>query len=431
MMEVSARKYMLGNARTNLVRVGVGTLSTLIVTPFIIRGIGLESYSYVALTSFFITFSGFFDWGLSKSLVYLLNDPLVDTDRQYQYLTAQGILVGAVCLLILGVGVTAWLTGWSVLGKTLPASDPHYGVVVISSFLVLGLTVLDQFLCSVLESFFLLHRVNDGMTIKILTLNGLYLANLFLWNSLPLYVMSSVLAIGAATCYYLCIIRKQVRWEFRRPSMEAIKVLGIQTFHFFRFSILNSIYGSLPRLTILYANADLAFIGILDVVDKLSMSVINLCSSIFRPLFSLSRQAPHKVARQLGKVMALNGAMGLLYIGVIVGFNPLITGYFFSRAHVDLPFVGKVLMLYSVGSLFLLMSQPLSFYLQGEGKASRLSVVFMVNILLFLLLYALLQGGFRLNSLLSLAGCNLVISAVYLILLFVLARKTSRVRLGR
>ena len=57
MTGISARKYMLGNARTNLVRVGVSTLATLVITPFIIRHIGLEKYSYVALTSFFISFS--------------------------------------------------------------------------------------------------------------------------------------------------------------------------------------------------------------------------------------------------------------------------------------------------------------------------------------------------------------------------------------
>ena len=49
MTDISARKYMLGNARTNLVRVGVSTLATLVITPFIIRHIGLEKYSYVAL----------------------------------------------------------------------------------------------------------------------------------------------------------------------------------------------------------------------------------------------------------------------------------------------------------------------------------------------------------------------------------------------
>ena len=62
---------MLGNARTNLVRVGVSTLATLVITPFIIRHIGLDKYSYVAMTSFFISFS-LTCWNISKERKHAL-----------------------------------------------------------------------------------------------------------------------------------------------------------------------------------------------------------------------------------------------------------------------------------------------------------------------------------------------------------------------
>lgn len=429
MKEVSARKYMLGNARTNLVRVGVSTLATLVITPFIIRSIGLEKYSYVALTSFFVSFSGFFDLGLSKSLVYLLNDPRIDGSRRNQYLTAQGIIIGGIVLLIAGVGLFALLTGTSVLGKSLPSTDSHFTIVTLSSFLVLMLTVLDQFQCSILESFFLLHHVNQGVTIKVMTLNALYLLNLFTWNQVSFYVFSSVLAILAATGYYGYVLHKQVHWQFCRPSRKTVKTLVTQSFHFFRFSMLNSLYSVLPRLSVMYISADLSYIGILDVIEKLSMSVINLCSSILRPLFSLSRQAPHKIARQLTKVMWLNGALGLMFVGVVTVFNRFITDYFFSRTEIDAGFIGRILILYAFGSFLLLLGQPLSFYLQGEGKTNRLSMVFGVNILLFLVLYVCLKEGWQMNSLLNLSVCYLSVSAVYLFNLYRLARTTRHSRL--
>lgn len=429
MTDISARKYMLGNARTNLVRVGVSTLATLVITPFIIRHIGLEKYSYVALTSFFISFSGFFDLGLSKSLVYLLNDPEVSQPQRNQYLTAQGIIIGAILLLIVTIGLFALLTGTSVLGKSLPATDPHFMIVTFSSFLVLMLTVFDQFLCSILESFFLLHHVNQGVTVKVMTLNALYLLNLFTWNSVSLYVFSSVLAILAATGYYGYVLHRQVRWQFCRPSGMTMKTMLLQSFHFFRFSMLNSLYSVLPRLSVMYISSDLSYIGILDVIEKLSMSVINLCSSILRPLFSLSRQAPQKIARQIMKVMALNGGMGLAFVGVIVVFNRFITGYFFSRTDVDLAFIGRILILYAFGSFFLLLGQPLSFYLQGEGKTNRLSMVFGVNIVIFLLLYVGMKEWLQMNALQNLSVCYLLVSAVYLVNLYRLARTTRHSRL--
>lgn len=429
MTEIAARTYLIDNAKTNFIRVGVSVLANLVLTPFIIRHIGLDKYSYVALTSFFISFSGLFDLGLSKSLVYLLNDPVTDAVRRNQYLTAQGMFVGLLCLLILGTGAVVLTGGYPVLGQSLPDSDPYYGVVVISGFVVLVLTVFDQFLSAVLESFFLLHYVNHGLTLKIMTLNLLYVVNLFTWNSLPLYVFSSVIAILITTAYYLSVIRRRVRWEVCRPSVPVVKTLFRQTFHFFRFSVLNSIYSVLPRLSVMYLGSNLSFIGILDVVEKLSLSVINLCASLFRPLFSLSRQAPHKVAGKLFTVMLLNGGIGLLFIGCMVVFHPFITDYFFRNTPADSDFVGKVLMLYAVGSCFLLMSQPLSFYLQGEGKANRLSVVFLLNIVLFLLLYLSMTELLHWNALWSLALCNGLISGFFWGCLFRLAKKESRVRL--
>ena len=420
---------MLGNARTNLVRVGVSTLATLVITPFIIRHIGLDKYSYVAMTSFFISFSSFFDLGLSKSLVYLLNDPTVDENRRNEYLTAQSVIVGGMVLLIFGIGLYALITGTSVLGKSLPSTDEYFVAVTLSSFLVLMLTVFDQFQCSILESYFLLHHVNQGLTLKIMTLNVLYLLNLFTWNSLYLYVFSSVLAVWVATIYYAFMLHRYVHWQFCRPSRESMKTLVTQSFHFFRFSMLNSLYSALPRLSVLYLSSDLSYIGILDVIEKLSMSVINLCSSILRPLYSLSRQAPHKIARQLTKVMGLNGAIGLLFVGVVVVFNGFLTDYFFSRSDMDASFVGRMLILYSIGSFFLLMGQPLSFYLQGEGKTNHLSMLFGINILLFLLLYVGMKEWLQMNALQNLSVCYLMVSAVYLANLYRLARTTRHSRL--
>ena len=98
----------------------------------------------------------------------------------------------------------------------------------------------------------------------------------------------------------------------------------------------------------------------LDVVEKLSMSVINLCASLFRPLFSLSCHSPHKVAKKLFTVMLLNGGVGLLFVGVMVVFNDTITDYFFQKASVDLVFVGQILMVNAVASCFLLITYALS-----------------------------------------------------------------------
>ena len=431
MNNVSARKYLISNAKTNFMRVGVSSLATMVLTPFIIRNIGLDQYSYVALTSFFVSFSGFFDLGLSKSLVYLLNTPSVGFEQRNEYLTAQGIIVLSICGLVLGTGLLAKSTGLSILGESLPITNPHYGMVMVSSFLVLVFTIFDQYQCAVLESFFLLQHVNYGVTIKVMTLNVLYVLNLFTWNSVSFYVFSSVISILFSVIYHAYIIHIHVYWKIKRPSKKTLHELCVQTFHFFRFSLLTSLYSSLPRLFMIYVGKDLSYIGVLDVVEKLSLSVINFCSSILRPLFSLTRNAPNKIARQLGKVMIANGGIGFLFIIVVVMFKSTITNYFFSHTTMDTAFIGQILILYSIGSCFLLMSQPLSFYLQGEGKVRQLSAAFLLNIVLFCMFYIVMKQGFHADTLLSLAVCNLVVSGINMISLIVLAQKSRLFQLKK
>ena len=61
MADISAKKYLMTNAKSTIFRIGVSTLSTFIIIPFIINDIGITNYSYVSITSFFVSFAGFFD----------------------------------------------------------------------------------------------------------------------------------------------------------------------------------------------------------------------------------------------------------------------------------------------------------------------------------------------------------------------------------
>lgn len=40
---ISARKYLKNNAKASFVRVGISSIATLLILPFIIRSIGMEN----------------------------------------------------------------------------------------------------------------------------------------------------------------------------------------------------------------------------------------------------------------------------------------------------------------------------------------------------------------------------------------------------
>ena len=176
---------------------------------------------------------------------------------------------------------------------------------------------------------------------------------------------------------------------------------------------MSSIYSALPRIAIIYLTPHVSYIGILDVINKITMSVINLFASVLQPLFSLSRKSPEKIKRKLTKVLTANICVGICFIAGIVLFKEPIASYFFNDKSVDVYFAGNLLVLYSFASMLFLCSQPFSFYLMGIGNNHIVSRALSINVLSFFILYFIVSSIFSINILLTLALINITVSLLY------------------
>ena len=413
MAEISAKKYIIGNAKSSLLRVGASTIATLIITPFIISKIGIDNYSYVSVTGFFVSFAGIIDLGLAKTLVFLLNDKEKSEKEKNQIMTAQKIINVSLCILTLLFGAICLVFQLDILGSSISSDNPYYSIVLLSSILILCVTIYSQFQSAFLESQFMLQKVNYGSTIRIMALNVMYFINLLTVNDTKLYIVSALLAALSGAAYYEIVISRNIKLKYEKPT-KGIGIEVVKTaFGFLRVGVMSSIYSALPRIAIIYLTPHVSYIGILDVINKITMSVINLFASVLQPLFSLSRKSPEKIKRKLTKVLTANICVGICFIAGIVLFKEPIASYFFNDKSVDVYFAGNLLVLYSFASMLFLCSQPFSFYLMGIGNNHIVSRALSINVLSFFILYFIVSSIFSINILLTLALINITVSLLY------------------
>jgi len=423
MVDISAKKYLMTNAKSTIFRIGISALSTFIIIPFIIKNIGITNYSYVSITSFFVTFAGLFDIGLSKSLVYLLNNTNEDSNKKNQYITAVRIINLAIISLILLIGFGAILGGINILGKNISQDNQYFAVIASSSIIILALSIYNMYQSALLESHFMLEHNNYGMMVKIMSLNALYFLNLITVNDTTLYIVSPILSVLCTAIYYSLIIRRNIEYKHHRPTKDVWKSVASHSFEFCKIGILTSVNSALPNLCLIYLGNNVAYVGVLDVITKITFSVINLFSTISRPLYALSRKKPDTIKKKMPLILLIYGCAGLAFITTIYLFRGYIAAYFFSGSVFTPDFIQTILMIYITGYAIQLLSQPLSQFLMGIGKYKNVAKSLLANTIIFITGFLILKKQLAINILVTLSIINLLISITYTTSLYLRYKK--------
>ena len=423
MVDISAKKYLMTNAKSTIFRIGISTLSTFIIIPFIIKNIGITNYSYVSITSFFVSFAGLFDIGLSKSLVYLLNNSNEGSEKKNQYITAVRIINLAIISLILLIGFGAILGGINILGKNISQDNQYFAVIASSSIIILALSIYNMYQSALLESHFMLEHNNYGMMVKIMSLNALYFLNLITVNDTTLYIVSPILSVLCTAIYYSLIIRRNIEYKHHRPTKDVWKSVASHSFEFCKIGILSSVNSALPNLCLIYLGNNVAYVGVLDVISKITFSIINLFSTISKPLYALSRKKPETIRRKMPIILLIYGITGLAFVTVIYLFRGYITTYFFDNSAVPINLVKTILLIYIIGYSIQLLSQPLSQYLMGVGKYKNVAKYLFINTVIFIIGFIVMESCMKINILITLSIINLLVSISYSTSLYIRYKK--------
>lgn len=418
---LSVRKYLKNNATASFVRAGISSITTLIIIPFIIKSIGIERYSYISVTSFLVSFGSIFDLGFSRALVNLINEEGISEKKRNQYISTIKVINLFIVIVLSFVSILAMTCQLNVLGNTIPFTDNYYFPVAICTLFILIFSIYIMYQTALLEGFFLLDYSAYGTTINILVLNGFYFINLLTFNNIYFYISSPMIAQIVTLLYYKVIIRKYIVWHFTYPSYQIVGTVVKQTYSFMKTGILNSINSALPRLVIIYLSPNISYIGILDVITKITFSIINLFSTISRPFMTLSRVNPQKIRKHFGTVLVVYSSFGIAFwIGIFL-FRHILVDYFFQNTN-DVSGIAILLVIYATASLFFLMGQPFSLYLQGVGKNESLAKIMLGCIVLFTIFYFILNS-FEIHLLMNLAIANVLIAIYYFSMLLLFSIK--------
>ena len=254
-------------------------------------------------------------------------------------------------------------------------------------------------------------------------MNALYFVNLLTVNNLVAYVSTPVLATFISTSYNWIIIKKKIQWTFSRPSHEVIKIVLRQAFSFTKSGILSSVNNILPRVVIVYLTNNLSFIGVLDIITKITSSLINLFSSISRPFLALSRNNPQKIRSHFKKILVTYSSIGFsFWVGIFI-FRQLLVDYFFNNVE-SINNIDYLLVIYATASLLCLLAQPFSLYIQGIGKNETLVKIIAGNIILFIILYSIMDSK-DINLLMNLAITNVLVALNYFATLMICSVKSK------
>lgn len=423
MSEISAKKYITTNAKSTIFRVGVSTISTFIIIPFIIKNIGITNYSYVSITSFFVTFAGLFDIGLSKSLVYLINSNNEKEEKKNQYITGVSIINLVIIALIILLGFAAIFAGVNILGKNIAQDNPYFTIVAASSIIILAFSIYNMYQSALLESFFMLEHNNYGMMIKIMSLNIMYFINLITINSTDIYIISPIVSVIATTLYYHYISYKNISYKIVFPDVSVWKSIAIHCFEFCKIGILTSVNSALPNLSLIYIGNNITYVGILNVISKIAFSIINLFSTISRPLYALSRSKPQTIKKKMPLILSIYSIIGILFVLTIFLLRKHLIAYLFRDTVINTGLIETVLTIYIAGYAIQLLSQPLSQYLMGAGMYKNVAKYLFINTTAFVICFTLLYYFIKTDILVTLSIISFCISIIYTTLLYLKYKK--------
>ena len=412
-MDISANKYLKSNAVYSILRVGLSSISTLLVTPFVIAKIGLEQYGYISITYFFIAFSNLLDFGLSKSLVFLLNTKQVTKEHKDQIISGVLYINIGVILLLSGVFVCLCLFEIPLLGSTISLSNSYYKALVMSSILVLFLTLYNLFQSALLESCFMLNKVNEGLMLKVLILNLLYLFNALSINNIMLYIISSIISLSLVTCYYQFYIYKNLNINLCTVDKYNLKLICRTTYGYAKVGIMTSLNSALPRLLLIYVGNSLAYISLFDVISKVTMAMLNLLSTVYRPLYALVRVNAEKIKKNMTKILIVNTAFVFSFLFALILFSDYLIDYLLPDTEYDILFLRLLFLLFGLYGSLLTYSQPLSMYFLGLGRNDIISKSLIFNTISFLVSFSILNFFTNCNILYDIGISSVILAIIY------------------
>lgn len=390
MTELKLKQYLGKSFSTGAAKTIIVTLSTVIFLPLIIKNIGMEKYGLISMTMIFGGMVVVADFGLAKTVTYLLGQD--DNRQQPGPIISNALVINIAVLALIGIMLATILAfEVPIFGNEINISNNLKTHIAVVGYILLSLMLMNNFLSAILEAYFLMHYVNIAHTFSSVALNAFIYIVCLATDSIEVILVAPVCAFSVVLFYMLMIVSKKTPCKLSSPALTNIKeMLGLST-RFLSLGIINSLTMPLNKYLLVYITGSSTAIGILDVAIKIAMIASSILNSIAQPLFGVFSSISidkGRILRIATKVSALLFVMYLAGNIIYMLIGPMLVSLLDSKNSEAL-YKGSAILL--AGLAFIPVSEPFYRALLGTVQlklATKLKLTLpFLNIAFIFMLY--------------------------------------------
>lgn len=313
MMEQTALySYLKKSFLTGSLKTVVVAVSTLVFLPLIIQRIGFEKYGLISLTMMFASVSVLADFGISKSVTFLIGEDSSSENVNTLISTAMLLNVCAALFVVLIFTLLA------VLEVPIFGSETNMSPNLIVFIIALGagyivLMLFNNLMVAILDSFFLLHYVNVGFMLVSFFSNVCIYTSASISDSVYVLLLTPFSVTCLLSLYFFIVVKVNVEFEAVFPSYKSIKKMISVSFKFMNIGLVNALVIPLNKYLLMFVTGNSAILGIFDLGMKIALLANSFLTSISMPLFGVFSRTKDKGAA-LGVIKKVTLLVFALYL---------------------------------------------------------------------------------------------------------------------
>lgn len=278
--------YLKKSYSTGMFNVAGSAVISAIFIPLIVQKIGLELYGKWALLFLIAGFSNIADFGISKSLVYLIPKQNNQHDSNKIYSAAlimnnlSVLTVAIICTTIYLLGINIWQAEQAFSIET------GNKLFIYGSFIACC-SLLTQFCRSILEAFYKIYIVNIGfLLLTLLNYIPIYLLTIYT-DDINKLIYCTVIINIIILFFHIIAVNFLCKVSFIIPPIKIFKNIFSCSIKFLSIGLLISAILPINRYLLVYLSDDTKIYGAFDISIKIAM-MANSCLALFAtPLLSL------------------------------------------------------------------------------------------------------------------------------------------------
>lgn len=297
-------------------------VSTIVLLPLIIGQLGIDQYGLVMMPLIFGGVVALADFGISKSVTFSL--VRADNEVEKGRALTNGLIINGMAIFIFTLIVSFLIArDISVFGDKLDLSSDLEDFILLVGYLIVVIMLLNNFLCAVLEAFYLQHYINGGFAFSSIALHlMIYTASLF-FDSIKIIMLGPLAAFILLTVYYLIVVLRRTCVKLKKTNFRDLRKFAELAFGFFQISAVNSLVIPSNKYLLVYLTGSPGALAIFDISLKIALMSASMLNSISQPLFAVfsnKRTSTHVIYNYSLKISAI---LFTMYIFGVLAYSML------------------------------------------------------------------------------------------------------------